>query len=287
MNHLAFSPRELGGKSSPFLLTIEEWRSFAHYLNRWISAPTSIDQVRERIYFILDGKVKNNWDRLITTSIFRELVEEAIATKLNVREKCRFWDNGGHKDILILSQNIVAFADLISIKYYNDLNQVIFEAQNGKLTPNTKFKFINICKDLSNHAQTYYQQSQSMAISLSEFYSEIQKYEETVQTWSHRMSYLSLHDSNDFVVAQNTVVYLVAPVMNLVQSKEFVFPVIRKVHRIWSAISYDLKELADNIDDIENLEEFIAALELELAFEDWKAIRDEAENFYKNAINIS
>ncbi|MED3395313.1 hypothetical protein [Bacillus wiedmannii] len=287
MNHLAFSPRELGGKSSPFLLTIEEWRSFAHYLNRWISAPTSIDQVRERMYLILDGKVKNNWDRLITTSIFRELVEEAIATKLNVREKCRFWDNGGHKDILILSQNIVAFADLISIKYYNDLNQVIFEAQNGKLTPNTKSKFINICKDLSNHAQTYYQQSQSMATSLSEFYSEIQKYEETVQTWSYRMSYLSLHDSNDFVVAQNTVVYLVAPVMNLVQSKEFVFPVIRKVHRIWSAISYDLKELADNIDDIENLEEFIAALELELAFEDWKAIRDEAENFYKNAINIS
>ncbi|HDR7677322.1 hypothetical protein RE438_29415 (plasmid) [Bacillus wiedmannii] len=287
MNNLAFSPRELGGKYSPFLLTIDEWRSFARYLNGWISAPTSIDQVKERMYLVLDGKVKKNWDRLITTSVFRELVEEAIATKLNVREKCRFWENGGHKDILIIAQNIVAFADLISIKYYNDLNQVILEAQTGKLSPNTKSKFINICKDLSNHAQTYYQQSQSMATSLSEFYSEIQKYEETVQTWSHRMSYLSLQNSNDFVVAQNTVVYLVAPVMHLVQYKEHVSLVIRKVHRIWSAISYDLKELADNIDDIENLEEFIAALELELAFEDWKAIRDEAENFYKNAINIS
>ncbi|KMP23658.1 MULTISPECIES: hypothetical protein [Bacillus cereus group] len=287
MNNLAFSPRELGGKYSPFLLTIDEWRSFARYLNGWISAPTSIDQVKERMYLVLDGKVKKNWDRLITTSVFRELVEEAIATKLNVREKCRFWENGGHKDILIIAQNIVSFADLISIKYYNDLNQVILEAQTGKLSPNTKSKFINICKDLSNHAQTYYQQSQSMATSLSEFYSEIQKYEETVQTWSHRMSYLSLQNSNDFVVAQNTVVYLVAPVMHLVQFKEHVSLVIRKVHRIWSAISYDLKELADNIDDIENLEEFIAALELELAFEDWKAIRDEAENFYKNAINIS
>ncbi|MGG1851235.1 MULTISPECIES: hypothetical protein [Bacillus] len=287
MNNLAFSPRELGGKYSPFLLTIDEWRSFARYLNGWISAPTSIDQVKERMYLVLDGKVKKNWDRLITTSVFRELVEEAIATKLNVREKCRFWENVGHKDILIIAQNIVSFADLISIKYYNDLNQVILEAQTGKLSPNTKSKFINICKDLSNHAQTYYQQSQSMATSLSEFYSEIQKYEETVQTWSHRMSYLSLQNSNDFVVAQNTVVYLVAPVMHLVQFKEHVSLVIRKVHRIWSAISYDLKELADNIDDIENLEEFIAALELELAFEDWKAIRDEAENFYKNAINIS
>ncbi|MBJ7961477.1 hypothetical protein ACFVV6_25500 [Bacillus mycoides] len=287
MNNLAFSPRELGGKHSPFLLTIDEWRSFAQYLNRWISAPTSIDQVKERMYLVLDGKVKSNWDRLITTSTFSRLVEEAIATKLNVREKCRFWDNGGHKDILIIAQNIVAFADLISIKYYNDLNQVISEALTGKLSPNTKSKFINICKDLSNHAQTYYQQSQSLATSLSEFYSEIQKYEEAEQTWSYLMSQLPLQNSNDFVVAQNTVVYLVAPVMSLIRNKEFVLPVIRKVHRIWSAISYDLKELADNIDDIENLEEFIAALELELAFEDWKAIRDEAENFYKNAINIS
>ncbi|MBK5431731.1 hypothetical protein RVY75_28425 (plasmid) [Bacillus mycoides] len=287
MNNLAFSPRELGGKHSPFLLTIDEWRSFAQYLNRWISAPTSIDQVKERMYLVLDGKVKSNWDRLITTSTFRRLVEEAIATKLNVREKCRFWDNGGHKDILIIAQNIVAFADLISIKYYNDLNQVISEALTGKLSPNTKSKFINMCKDLSNHAQTYYQQSQSLATSLSEFYSEIQKYEEAEQTWSYLMSQLPLQNSNDFVVAQNTVVYLVAPVMSLIRNKEFVLPVIRKVHRIWSAISYDLKELADNIDDIENLEEFIAALELELAFEDWKAIRDEAENFYKNAINIS
>ncbi|PFC44206.1 hypothetical protein CN300_14975 [Bacillus thuringiensis] len=287
MNNLAFSPRELGGKHSPFLLTIDEWRSFAQYLNRWISAPTSIDQVKERMYLVLDGKVKSNWDRLITTSTFSRLVEEAIATKLNVREKCRFWDNGGHKDILIIAQNIVAFADLISIKYYNDLNQVISEALTGKLSPSTKSKFINICKDLSNHAQTYYQQSQSLATSLSEFYSEIQKYEEAEQTWSYLMSQLPLQNSNDFVVAQNTVVYLVGPVMSLIRHKEFVFPVIRKVHRIWSAISYDLKELADNIDDIENLEEFIAALELELAFEDWKAIRDEAENFYKNAINIS
>ncbi|KXY42565.1 hypothetical protein MHB70_26765 [Bacillus sp. FSL M7-1020] len=287
MNHLAFSPRELGGKDSPFLLTIEEWRSFANYLNKWISAPTSIDQVKERIYLILDGKVKSNWDRLITTSTFRRLVEEAIATKLNVIEKCRFWENGGHKDILIIAQNIVAFADLISIKYHNDLNQVISEAQTGKLSPNTKSKFINICKDLSSHAQTYYQQSQSMETSLSEFYSEIQKYEETVQTWSYLMSQLPLQNSNDFVVAQNTVVYLVAPVMSLVQYKESVCTVIRKVHRIWSAISYDLKELADNIEDIENLEEFIAALELELAFEDWKTIRDEAENFYKNAENFS
>lgn len=287
MNQLAFSPRELGGKNSPFLLTIEEWRSFANYLNKWISAPTSIDQVKERIYLILDGKVKSNWDRLITTSTFRRLVEEAIATKLNVIEKCRFWDNGGHKDILIIAQNIVAFTDLISIKYHNDLNQVISEAQTGKLSPNTKSKFINICKDLSSHAQTYYQQSQSMETSLSEFYSEIQKYEETVQTWSYLMSQLPLQNSNDFVVAQNTVVYLVAPVMSLVQYKESVCTVIRKVHRIWSAISYDLKELADNIEDIENLEEFIAALELELAFEDWNAIRDEAENFYKNAEKFS
>ncbi|MBY0596206.1 hypothetical protein [Bacillus bingmayongensis] len=287
MNHLAFSPRELGGKDSPFLLTIEEWRSFANYLNKWISAPTSIDQVKERIYLILDGKVKSNWDRLITTSTFRRLVEEAIATKLNVREKCRFWNNGGHKDILILSQNIVAFADMITIKYFNDLNQVILEAQNGKLSPNTKSKFVNMCKDLSNHAQTFYQQSQSIATSLSEFYSEIQKYEEIVPTWSYLMSQLPLYNSNDFVVAQNTVVYLVAPVKHLIQFKENVLPVIRKVHRIWGSISYDLKELADNIEDIENLEEFIAALELELAFEDWKAIRNEAENFYKNAENFS
>ncbi|WP_241139237.1 hypothetical protein [Bacillus mycoides] len=287
MNHLAFSPRELGGKDSPFLLTIEEWRSFANYLNKWISAPTSIDQVKERIYLILDGKVKSNWDRLIITSTFRRLVEEALATKLNVREKCRFWNNGGHKDILILSQNIVAFADLITIKYFNDLNQVILEAQNGKLSPNTKSKFVNMCKDLSNHAQTFYQQSQSIATSLSEFYSEIQKYEEIVPTWSYLMSQLPLYNSNDFVVAQNTVVYLVAPVKHLIQFKENVLPVIRKVHRIWGSISYDLKELADNIEDIENLEEFIAALELELAFEDWKAIRDEAENFYKNAENFS
>ncbi|HDR7849789.1 hypothetical protein COI41_30610 [Bacillus toyonensis] len=287
MNHLAFSPRELGGKDSPFLLTIEEWRSFANYLNKWISAPTSIDQVKERIYLILDGKVKSNWDRLIITSTFRRLVEEALATKLNVREKCRFWNNGGHKDILILSQNIVAFADLITIKYFNDLNQVILEAQNGKLSPNTKSKFVNMCKDLSNHAQTFYQQSQSIATSLSEFYSEIQKYEEIVPTWSYLMSQLPLYNSNDFVVAQNTVVYLVAPVKHLIQFKENVLPVIRKVHRIWGSISYDLKELADNIEDIENLEEFIAALELELAFEDWKAIRNEAENFYKNAENFS
>ncbi|PGH82598.1 hypothetical protein CN899_16520 [Bacillus thuringiensis] len=287
MNHLAFSPRELGGKDSPFLLTIEEWRSFANYLNKWISAPTSIDQVKERIYLILDGKVKSNWDRLIITSTFRRLVEEALATKLNVREKCRFWNNGGHKDILILSQNIVAFADLITIKYFNDLNQVILETQNGKLSPSTKSKFVNMCKDLSNHAQTFYQQSQSIATSLSEFYSEIQKYEEIVPTWSYLMSQLPLYNSNDFVVAQNTVVYLVAPVKHLIQFKENVLPVIRKVHRIWGSISYDLKELADNIEDIENLEEFIAALELELAFEDWKAIRDEAENFYKNAENFS
>ncbi|MBJ7968156.1 hypothetical protein JDS84_32590, partial [Bacillus cereus] len=108
-----------------------------------------IDQVKERIYLILDGKVKSNWDRLITTSTFRRLVEEAITTKLNVIEKCRFWDNGGHKDILIIAQNIVVFADLISIKYHNDLNQVISEAQAGKLSPNTKSKFVNICKDLS------------------------------------------------------------------------------------------------------------------------------------------
>ncbi|SDE19639.1 hypothetical protein SAMN04487767_11657 [Bacillus wiedmannii] len=287
MNHLAFSPRELGGKDSPFLLTIDEWRKFANYLNDWISAPTSIDHVKERIYSILDGKLKKNWDRLITTPAFRRLVEEAIATKLSVREKCNFWNNGGHKDILILSQNIVAFADLIIIKYYNDLNQVILEAQNGKLSPNTKSKFINICKDLSNHAQTYYQQSQSMTTSLSEFYSEIHKYEGRVQEWSRLMSNLSLLNSDDFAVAQNTVVYLVAPVMHLVQFKDSVLAVIRKVHRIWSAISYDLKELADNIEDIENLEELIAALELELAFEDWKAIRDEAENFYKNAENFS
>ncbi|PGW27137.1 hypothetical protein COD95_02390 [Bacillus thuringiensis] len=287
MNHLAFSPRELGGKDSPFLLTIEEWRKFAKYLNDWMSEPTSIDQVKEAIYRIRDGIFKQNWDRLITTSAFRRLVEESIATKLIIREKCRFWDNGGCKDILILSQNIVAFADMITIKYYNDLNQIILEAQDGELFPNTKAKFINICKDLSSHAQTYYQQSQSMEISLSEFYSEIQKHEDTVQNWSYLRSQLALHTSNDFAVAQHTNVYLVVPVEHSVRYKENVLPVIRKVHRIWGSISYDLKELADNIEDIENLEAFIAALELELAFENWSAIREEAEDFHKNAENFS
>ncbi|ANC11100.1 MULTISPECIES: hypothetical protein [Bacillus cereus group] len=283
MNHLAFSPRELGGKDSPFLLTIEEWLTFTNYLKKWISDPTSIDQVRD----IHGERYKKNWDKLITTSAFRRVVEEALATKLIVREKCKFWNNEGRKDILILSQNIVSFADMITIKYYIDLNQIISEAQDGKLSPNTKSKFINICEDLSNHAQTFYQQSQAMATSLSEFYSEIQKHEGTVQNWSHLMSQFALHTSDDFTVAQNTVVNLVAPVMQLVRYNEYVLPVIRKVHRIWGSISYDLKELADNIEDIENLEAFIAALELELAFEDWKAIRDEAENFYKNAENSS
>ncbi|PGQ50543.1 hypothetical protein COA16_30470, partial [Bacillus thuringiensis] len=140
----------------------------------------------------------------------------------------------------------------------------------------------NICKDLSSHAQTYYQQSQSMETSLSEFYSEIQKHEDTVQNWSYLRSQLALHTSNDFAVAQHTNVYLVVPVEHSVRYKENVLPVIRKVHRIWGSISYDLKELADNIEDIENLEAFIAALELELAFENWSAIREEAEDFHKN-----
>ncbi|EJR29951.1 hypothetical protein [Bacillus mycoides] len=286
MNNLAFSPRELGGKYSPFLLTIDEWREFANYLNNCISAPTSVEQVKNRIYLIHDGKFIKSWDELMQRVNFCNSVEEATEFTSKAKEECDFWDNGGHKGILILSQNIVAFSDLISIKYYNDLNQIISEALYGKISPSTKSKFVNICKDLSNHAQTYYQQSQSMATSISEFYSVILECEAVLNKCKPRIIN-SMTTSGQYVVVYNTLTYLLGPISNMVRHKDSVFPIIRKVHRIWSAISYDLKELADNIDDIENLEEFIAALELELAFEDWKAIRNEAENFYKNAINIS
>ncbi|WP_301183889.1 hypothetical protein [Bacillus toyonensis] len=40
-------------------------------------------------------------------------------------------------------------------------------------------------------------------------------------------------------------------------------------------------------EDLVSLPDIIAALELELAFENWSAIREEAEDFYKNAENFS
>ncbi|OAB42159.1 hypothetical protein [Paenibacillus glacialis] len=286
MNHLVFSPRELGGKYSPFLLTIDEWRQFANYLNNCISAPTRVDQLRILISNIHEGKFIKSWDSLIQRDSFRIGVEEATAFTSKVKEECDFWDNGGHKGILILSQNIVAFADLITIKYYNDLNQIISEALNGKLSPNTKSKFVNICKDLSNHAQTYYQQSQSMATSISEFYSVILECDAVINKCKPPIIN-SMRTADDYVVVNNIFRFLFRPLTTMAIYRDSVLPIIRKVHRIWSAISYDLKDTADNIEDIENLEEFIAALELELAFEDWKQIRDEAENFYKNASNIS
>ncbi|KLA26213.1 hypothetical protein [Bacillus cereus] len=40
-------------------------------------------------------------------------------------------------------------------------------------------------------------------------------------------------------------------------------------------------------EDLVSLPDIIAALELELAFENWSTIREEAEEFYKNAGSFS
>ncbi|WP_257154675.1 hypothetical protein [Bacillus thuringiensis] len=75
---------------------------------------------------------------------------------------------------------------------------------------------------------------------------------------------------------------------SVIPSETKIAPVIRKIHLIWSAIFYDLKELGENMsEDLVSLPDIIAALELELAFENWSAIRQEAEDFHKNAENFS
>lgn len=289
MNYVTFSTRELGGKSSPFILSVAEWKAFSDYMKQCVSLPTSVDILQERICNINEGQLRTSWHRLLAEDIiYPRMVTTGLEITTKVKQSSRFWDAGGRAGIISLAQNIVAYADLICIKHHDDLNQVLLEAQNGNLSPNSKSKFINICKDLSEHALRYHQQAQTMMTYLSEFYTEIEGCKDAHQNCTDMISRIGMRNHLEYAVVHNTVTFLLGAIRRIIPSETKILPVIRKIHLIWGAISYDLKELGDDIgQDLDNLPAIIAALELELAFENWSSIRQEAEDFYKNAENFS
>ncbi|PHE31166.1 hypothetical protein [Bacillus toyonensis] len=289
MNYVAFSTRELGGKSSPFILSVAEWRAFSDYMKECISLPTSISVLQERICNINDGQLREGWNRLLTgDAVYPMMVNTGMEITTNVKQASRFWGTGGRTEIISLAQNIVTYADLICIKHHDDLNRVLLEAQNGNLSPSTKSKFIDICNDLSEHALRYHQQAQTMMTYLSEFYTEIEGCKDAHDNCTAMISRIGMRNHLEYAVVHNTVTFLLGAIRRIIPSETKILPVIRKIHLIWGAISYDLKELGDDIgQDLDNLPAIIAALELELAFENWSAIRQEAEDFYKNAENFS
>lgn len=289
MNYVAFSTRELGGRSSPFILSVAEWRAFSEYMKECISLPTSMDILEERICHINNGQLTESWNRLLTGDVvYPSMVNAGIGITTKVKQASRFWGNEGRAEIISLAQNIVAYADLICIKHHDDLNQVLFEAQNGNLSPNTKSKFVNICKDLSEHALRYHQQAQIMMTYLSDFYTEIEGCKDAHQNCTDMLSRIGIRNHLEYAVVHNTTTFLLGAIRRIIPSETKILPVIRKIHMIWGAISYDLKELGDDMSqDLDNLPAIIAALELELAFENWSAIREEAENFHKNAEDFS
>ncbi|EPC8411828.1 hypothetical protein ACR3AM_006321 [Bacillus thuringiensis] len=290
MNYAAaFSTHELGGKSSPFLLSVEEWRDFSNYMKKCISLPTTQSILQERISKINNGQLTQSWFNLIERSTsYSTLVLTGTEMTTRVKEASEFWDTGGRAAIIALAQNIVAYADLICIKHRDDLNQVLLEAHNGNMSPITKTKFINICNDLSEHALKNHLQSQTMLTYLSDFYTVIGECKDTHQSCLNLISQIAIRDHLEYAVVHNTVTFLLGAISSVIPSETKILPVIRKIHLIWSAISYDLKELGENMsEDLVSLPDIIAALELELAFENWSAICEEAEDFYKNAENFS
>ncbi|MCU4991503.1 hypothetical protein OCF10_21625 [Bacillus cereus] len=290
MNYAAaFSTHELGGKSSPFLLSVEEWRDFSNYMKKCISLPTNQSILQERISNINNGQLTQSWFNLIERShAYSTLVLTGTEMTTRVKEASGFWENGGRAAIIALAQNIVAYADLICVKHSDDLNQVLLEAHNGNISPSTKTRFINVCKDLSEHALIYHLQSQTMLTYLSDFYTVIGDCKDTHQNCENLISQIAIRDYLEYAVVHNTVTFLLGAIRSVIPSETKILPVIRKIHLIWSAISYDLKELWESMsEDLVSLPDIIAALELELAFENWSTIREEAEEFYKNAENFS
>ncbi|MGG1151564.1 hypothetical protein [Bacillus wiedmannii] len=289
MNYAAFSTHELGGKSSPFLLSVEEWRAFSNYINQCVSLPTNIDSIIDAINRVKNGTLKQSlFDLRNRGSSYTRVLTTSIEMTTKVKEASLFWGAGGRVGIISLAQNIVRYADLICIKHYADLNQVLLEAQKGHLSPNTKSKFINICKDLSEHALRYHLESQTMLTYISGFYTVIRGCKDTHQNCQDTLFRVPMYNNREYEVIAHTDIYLLRSIRNVIPSEAYILPVIRKIHLIWSAISYDLKELgADLNEDLVSLPAIIAALELELAFENWSAIRQKAEDFYKNAENFS
>ncbi|MGW5983866.1 hypothetical protein ACWFOP_26440 [Bacillus mycoides] len=290
MNYAAaFSTHELGGKSSPFLLSVEEWRAFSNYMKKCISLPTTQSILQERISNINNGQLTQSWFNLIERdTAYSTLVLTGTEMTTRVKEASGFWGTGGRAAIIALAQNIIAYANLICIKHRDDLNQVLLEAHNGNMSPSTKTKFINVCKDLSEHALRYHLESQTMLTYLSDFYTVIGDCKDTHQSCLNLIPRIAIRDHLEYAVVHNTGTFLLGAISSVIPSETKILPVIRKIHLIWSAISYDLKELGENMsEDLVSLPDIIAALELELAFENWSVIREEAEEFHKNAENFS
>ncbi|EOO23733.1 hypothetical protein IIU_06937 [Bacillus cereus VD133] len=283
MKNNAFSTHGLGGKTSPFLLTKDEWTYFIDLLNKCSSAPTSIEDVQEHIYSKLDGKFKTSWDRLIETYAFSTMVKDAIEINKKLRVQCGFWGDGGKASFLFLSQNIVDYANFICVDHINDLNKVIQEVQGGKVSSEMKSKFVKICNDLSNHAQTYLKNAQPLIESISTFYEDIENCEEELNRVKDLIPQIPMYNSDDFGMANVTVIFLMSSIIDLADSKEGTVPILNKIHGIWDALSYDLKETGEDIEKgIVDVDSFIAGLELELAIEDWRVVGEEANNFYQN-----
>ncbi|WOA60782.1 hypothetical protein [Bacillus mycoides] len=283
MTQAFFFPKELGGVGSPFLLTIEEWRKFADYLNTCVTAPTSLEQVRERIYRIMDGKYKESWDKLEQSNSFRSMIAEAVQINIDVKNHSQFWDRNGHKGMIALAQNIVHYAELINTSYHLDLQKVIQESTQGSLSSQTKQRFIQICEDLSTRSQAFNKQARNVVEELLAFYNEIKKCEARLEECKKWIPRIPIQNADQYSVVHNTFTYCVGPIIKIVIQKNAILPVLQKVDNIWDALGYDLNEIAQLIKEgASNSDELIAALELELSLASWKIIQKEAEAFYKN-----
>ncbi|PFQ36743.1 hypothetical protein COK05_29785 [Bacillus cereus] len=284
MNPVVFPIRQLEDNNSPFILSVDEWRRFSDYMKKCNYLPINIDALEEYICTKSDGKFKESWDRLVKEDTpFCIMLFISWGVTNNIKQASLFWGNGEPAEIISLAQNIVTDTDLICIKHHDNFNQILLEAQNGNLSPNTKSKFLYICNDLSNHTLKYHQQAQKMTRDLSQFYTTIGECDYAYEKCTEMIPRIGIRNHLEYSVVYGTFTSLASQLGRVIPSETHILPIIRKIHRIWSAISYDLKELSrDMSEDLDNLPAIIAALELELAFENLSAIRKEVEYFYKN-----
>jgi hypothetical protein len=285
----AFAIRKLRDKNSPFILSVTEWRNLSNYMKKCISMPIDVEAIEKYICTTNDGIYKKSWDRLVDEdNAFCTMITIAWVTTLTVKSTSIFWGDGERAEIISLAHNIVTDIDLMCIKHHDDFIQVLLEAQNGNLSPNTKSKFIYMCEDLYKLTLRYHQQAQIMMGYLSKFYTEIEGCIDGYERCAGMISRIGIRNHLEFSVVSATYNSLATSVGSVIPSKTHITPLIRKIHLIFSAISYDLQEVAkDMSEDLNNLPAIIAALELELAFENLSSIRNEAEDFYKNAEDFS
>ncbi|WP_139490033.1 hypothetical protein [Brevibacillus dissolubilis] len=296
MAEYSFFPSELGGKNSPFVLSTQEWTVFYEYVQIFISSPSSLDELQQQITNKFGPFAGTVWYTFVHMGTFSGDVQACVSYLAKYKNDCQVWRDSNHDNIILLGQSIADYAKVIDQQYRNDINEIIKEARQGKISPETKEKFIQICNSLKAQSESYYAQVQPVISSLHDFYVDLQSSHDTLTNLYNTLE----QDFAEYTLVAGMfalgplAIYLaqymaqlfqlsdIPPFIDTIQST--LLPIVQKVHGIWDGISGDLGAITDQMEKLtdEDLSPFILRIRLDSALDDWAAVSDEAQQFVES-----